>query len=183
VLIVHPGTLGDVLLAVEAIRAIRSAFPSHQVVWVGQSEVGKLLLACEEVNEIIGIEGPFLSKLLAHPKHLDDQLKGTLERCTHCVGWMTDHDEIFSNILQFFGIRCIFQSPQSSEFADFHQEERFVKTLQPWGITAHSQKKRLPLLSNVRHPFQSDYLASKFLTGCLTSLLTISPNNEAFTHL
>ena len=59
ILIVHPGTLGDVLLAVAALRALRKTFPSHHVVWVGQSEVGKLLLACEEVNEIIGIEGPF----------------------------------------------------------------------------------------------------------------------------
>jgi len=162
VLIVHPGTIGDVLLAVEAIRAIRRAFPLHHVVWVGQLEIGKLLLECEEVHEIIGIEGPFLSQLLTHPRHFDNRLKGILQQCTHCVCWMTDHDEIISNNLRSLGIRFIIQSPQSSEFMNFHHEERFMRTLRPWGIMADLHKKRMPLFKKVPTQSESDYLRSRF---------------------
>jgi len=162
VLIVHPGTIGDVLLAVEAIRAIRRAFPLHHVVWVGQLEIGKLLLECEEVHEIIGIEGPFLSQLLTHPRHFDNRLKGILQQCTHCVCWMTDHDEIISNNLRSLGIRFIIQSPQSSELMNFHHEERFMRTLRPWGIMGDSHEKRMPLFNKVPTQSESDYLKSRF---------------------
>ena len=162
VLVVHPGTLGDVLLAVEAIRGIRRAFPSHHVVWVGQSEVGKLLLDGGEVHEILGIESSILAQLFTHPKHFDDRFASILRRCTHCVCWMTDHDGILSNNLQSFGVRCIIQSPQSPDLGAFHQEERFVQTLQPWGISADGQKPRLALLGNLSIFLEPDNWRARF---------------------
>jgi len=162
VLIVHPGTLGDVLLAVEAIREIRKAFPSHHVVWVGQSEVGEFLLGCEEVHEVMGIEGPLLSQLFTGPPHMDEHVKAMLQRCTHCVCWMTDHDERISDNLQSFGIRYIIQSPQSSELMNVHQEERFLRTLHPWGIMAARARKRMPLFNKDFTQSESDSLRSRF---------------------
>ena len=150
VLIVHPGTLGDVLLAVEAIRKIKEAFPSHHVVWVGQSVVGDMLLECGEVHEVIGIESSFLSPLFTENGKFDNQLTVILERTTHCVCWMTNHEETISNHLQAFGIRCIIQSPHSPELPGVHQEEKFLKTLFPWGLSPDAsqyRKRRLCLNS------------------------------------
>ena len=160
VLIVHPGTLGDVLLSVEAIRKMRKTFPSHRMVWVGQSEVGEFLLDSEEVHEVIGIEGPLLSQLLTDTPHWGDQAKAILERCTHCVCWMTDHNEMISSNLQSFRIRFIIQSPQSPELMNAHHEERFMRTLHPWGIVADSPKKRMPLFN--KDCTESDSLRRRF---------------------
>lgn len=162
VLIVHPGTLGDVLLSVEALREMRKTFPSHHVVWVGQSEVGAFLLECGEVHEVIGIEGPLLSQLFTGPPKMDDHVKAMLQRCTHCVCWMTDHDEMISNTLQSFGIRYAIQSPQSSERMNVHQEERFLEALHPWGIMADGARERMPLFNKHVTQTESDSLKSRF---------------------
>lgn len=177
VLIVHPGTIGDVLLAVEAIREIKKAFPSHHVVWVGQSEVGEFLLECEEVHEVIGIEGPFLSQLLTHTRHFALRIQAILQRCTHCVCWMTDHDEIFSNNLRSLGIRFIIQSPQSPELMNFHHEERFLRTLRPWGIMADSQKNRMLLFNKVSTQSVADSLRSRFSFFIDTPYIVIHPGS------
>lgn len=162
VLIVHPGTLGDILLSVEAIRELRKALPSHHVVWVGQSEVGRFLLECQEVHEIIGIEGPFLSSFFSGSTPVDDRLKGILERCTHCVCWMVDHDEKIANRLQSLGIRVIIQSPQDFELINFHLEERFMRTLRPWEIRADSYRKRQAFFNKFFSPCEIDHCRSKF---------------------
>ena len=162
VLIVHPGTLGDVLLAVEAIRKVRKALSSHHVVWVGQSAVGKFLLECEEVHEIIGIEGPFLSTLFSGPSHVDDRLKDILQRCTHCVCWMVDHDKVITKRLQSLGIRVIIQSPQCAELMNVHLEERFMRTLRPWEIMADSYREKRALFNKFFRPSEFDHWRSKF---------------------
>ena len=162
VVIVHPGALGDVLLAVEAIREVRKAFPLHRVVWVGQSEVGKFLLDCDEVHEVMGIEGSLLSQFFTHSGHFDDQVKGLLKRCTHCVCWMNDREEKILNNLQLLGIRSIIQSPQSPGLKNYHHEERFLRTLRPWKIVADSLKNRKPLFNKVSSPSEFDYLRSQF---------------------
>jgi ADP-heptose:LPS heptosyltransferase len=162
VLIVHPGTMGDVLLAIEAIREIRKKFPSHHVVLVGQSEIGAFLFECEEVHEVMGIEGPLLSQLFTGTPQMDDHVKAMLQRCTHCVCWMTDHDEMISNTLQSLGIRYIIQSPQSSELMNVHHEERFLRTLHPWGIMADRARERMPLFHKHFTQSESDSLRSRF---------------------
>ena len=148
VLIVHPGTLGDVLLAVEALRSIRKGFPSHRIVWVGHSEIGNWLLACEEVHSVVGIEGQFFSQLLTLTPSWDGGAISLLEQCTHCVAWMTDHDGIMLSNLQSRGIRCLIQSPHSQELEGYHQEERFLNTLALWGINTDSPKKRTPFINS-----------------------------------
>ena len=164
VLIVHPGTLGDVLLSVEAIRQTREIFPSHHVVWVGRSEVGDLLLRSGEVHEVIGIESSFLSPLFTIDGKFDNRLARYLERTTHCVCWMTNHEETISSNLQPFGIRCIIQSPHSPKLPGVHQEEKFSNTLRPWGVSPEaSRRRKKPLyLNNVLAGSESESLDQGF---------------------
>jgi ADP-heptose:LPS heptosyltransferase len=45
---------------------------------------------------------------------------------------------------------------------NFHHEERFTKTLRPWGIMADSQKNRMPLANKDSTPSESDSLRRRF---------------------
>jgi heptosyltransferase-3 len=162
VLILHPGTLGDVVLAVGAIRKISKAFSFHHLKWVGQSEVGKILLACGEVHEVIGIEGSFVSQLFTYPGKFDGRSKEILRGCTHCVCWMKDHDEYVSRNLESLGIRSIVQSPKALGFDNFHYEERFIRCLSPWGIEVDSIEKRVPLLLRVSTQCDFKYWKRRF---------------------
>ena len=62
-LVIHPGSLGDALLALSGVRALKRLFPDHRLVWMGQAEIGRLLEDCQEVDESLSLEGQFFAQL------------------------------------------------------------------------------------------------------------------------
>ena len=64
-LIIHPGTLGDVVLALPAIQLIRLQFSDHELVLLVREPIGKLLLKFGLVDRVINMEGPVLAELLS----------------------------------------------------------------------------------------------------------------------
>ncbi len=45
IMMIHPGGLGDVLLAVPAMGRLRTRFPNHRLVLCAEDQVARLLLA------------------------------------------------------------------------------------------------------------------------------------------
>jgi hypothetical protein len=68
-LVVHPGALGDVLLAIPALRAVRGAVrrthPGHDVLIAAQSHIGALLEALGEVDGCVRFDALRLDVLFA----------------------------------------------------------------------------------------------------------------------
>src|SRR6476661_8721477 len=100
--IVHPGTLGDVLLALPAMRALRAAFPLHALGLLAQEEVGRLLLATSEVQKCFALEGPSLTNILAGIDAIEAEMGQWLSVCDVAVGWMANPDgNLHSSLLKF----------------------------------------------------------------------------------
>jgi len=126
---IHPGGLGDVLLSLDALAVMRSAFPQHKMILLAGSEVGHLLGQCGVIDQSLSIESSQLSTLFSGRAQISDLQQDLFRRCDLVVGWLSDHDGSIRRTLQEFGIpRVILRSPASTEGS--HQTERFLQTLQ-----------------------------------------------------
>jgi ADP-heptose:LPS heptosyltransferase len=134
-LVVHPGSLGDVLLSLGALRALRIAWPTHELTLVARGEVAGLLRACGEVHQALPIEGATLAQLLAGPDALPPGLAARLRRCTAAVCWMNDQKGALRTTLRRSGVgQVIVQSPHSLALHAVHAADCYLESLRPWGL-------------------------------------------------
>ena len=145
-LVVHPGSLGDVLLALPAMRALRAAFPVHALGLLAQREIGRLLLAGTEVHKSFALEGASLTNILAGTGMMDAEMEQWLSVCDVAVGWMTDPDRSLHLALREFRISHILvATPHSPGYRSVHQTDRFLETITSIASTSpHSSALQLP---------------------------------------
>ena len=127
VLIIHPGALGDVLLAVPAVRAIRSRYPSHVLVLLAGAEVGRLLQLCWVVDRVIPFESGDVTGLFSNAG-CSPSLRHLLERCDAAIGWLRDIDGSLRATLETSGVPWIaVESP--TPVPGIHQSDRFMEVV------------------------------------------------------
>ena len=145
-LIVHPGTLGDVLLGLPAIRALRRACPSHLVGLVAAQQVGHLLQVSGEVHAVFPTEGDVLTNLFMGADACRGNLRGFLEACDLAVCWLSDPDERLASTFHAFGVQtAIVRSPGSYGHEPIHQTDRYMATIEPVASgSAAFEEIRLP---------------------------------------
>lgn len=67
ILIIKPSSLGDIVLALPALTALRKSFPDAKISWLIRPEFAPLLENHPHLNEIIHFDRKFLGKAWFHP--------------------------------------------------------------------------------------------------------------------
>ncbi len=130
IVIIHPGALGDVLLAVPAMKRLATRFPQHTIVLIARAPVSRLLAECRVIDEWISIESQVCAELFARFGRPSMELELCLARCDVAVAWIEDTDGSLANVLHEFGISQVrIQSPFSSALNARHQRDRFLETV------------------------------------------------------
>ncbi|MBH0202760.1 MAG: glycosyltransferase family 9 protein [Nitrospira sp.] len=130
ILIIHPGALGDVLLAVPAIKSLSQRFPRHEVVLIAAAAVSRLLLECGVISDWLPLEGQACLRLFSKTSSVSRELYSCVNRCDRAVAWMEDKDGALGSFFQEFGVaRVQIQSPFSTELRTRHQSDRLLETL------------------------------------------------------
>ncbi|MCS6304030.1 MAG: glycosyltransferase family 9 protein [Nitrospira sp.] len=130
ILIVHPGALGDVLLAVPAIRNLSRKFSQHETVLIAAAAVGRLLSECGVIDDWIPLEGQACLGLFSDTVSITEELQSWLNRCDAAVVWTEDKDGALGFLFQKFCIAWVqIQSPFSPVLRARHQSNRFLETL------------------------------------------------------
>jgi heptosyltransferase-3 len=130
ILVIHPGSLGDVLLALPALRALRVRFPEHRHILIAGAEVGRLLRSCAEIDELISTEEGVLAALLGATR-VPARIRECVGHCDLAVGWMHDKEGTLAASLQALGARSIIlRSPADPSFDGSHQSDRFLRIVQ-----------------------------------------------------
>ncbi len=129
-LIIHPGALGDVLLAVPAIRRLRLKFPQHEIVFIAAAAVSRLLLECGVISDCLPLEGQACLGLFSGASSISKELYSCVNRCDRAVVWMEDKEGVLGSFFQEFGVANVqIQSPFSNGLRARHQSDRFLETL------------------------------------------------------
>lgn len=130
VVIIHPGALGDVLLAVPAMRRLRTRFPNHRLVLCAGPEVSRFLAACDIVDEWASLQTNEAASLFVESDRLAPRWQDWLSSCDLTIGWMRDAEGTFASRLTSFGARqVIVRSPFSDDLKAVHQSDRFLEIL------------------------------------------------------
>jgi heptosyltransferase III len=114
-LVIHPGAVGDVLLAVPALRALRRARPDDEIALAAQSHVGELLRALRVVDVPVRFDRLGLAALFTDgsgSEGLDD-----VARAGHVVCWFGANDEGFVRRLTAIAPGVIIARPGPSDRA------------------------------------------------------------------
>ena len=130
IVMIHPGGLGDVLLAIPAMTRLRIRFPNHRLVLCAEEQVARLLLACRIIDEWTSVQGRACADLFAGADSATGQLQIWLEGCDLAIGWMEDLDGKLSETLKAVGAQeVILRSPFSPTIHATHQRDRFLEAI------------------------------------------------------
>jgi ADP-heptose:LPS heptosyltransferase len=128
---IHPGGLGDVLLAVPAMARLRTRFPNHRLVLCAEEQVARLLLACRIIDKWTSVQGRAGVDLFAGVDSAPgQQTPAWLQDCDLAIGWLEDLDGKVSETLKAVGVReVIVRSPFSAAIHATHQRDRFLEVI------------------------------------------------------
>ncbi len=93
-LVIHPGALGDVLLAVPALRALRAARPRETLVLAAQPRLGALLTALGVVDAHVAFDGLGLERLFVDDPDEPPSVEA-LRGVSSVVCWFAARDLVF----------------------------------------------------------------------------------------
>ena len=90
---IHPGSLGDVLLAsVPAMAGMRTGFPNYRLALCAEDQAAKLLLAFGIVDAWTSLQGRDCADLFVDAGYLTGQIRTWSRGCDLAIGWMQGHD-------------------------------------------------------------------------------------------
>lgn len=152
IVIIHPGGLGDLLLAVPAIYRLRARFPRHQLLLCAQGQASEFLHECRLIDRWMSVETTACTALFGGSHPHDLLLSDWLARCDLAVAWTTDESGTLAAVLKHSGAATVLvQSPFCSTLNAVHQSDRFAEILQelaaepvamnPLSVPAHVREK------------------------------------------
>jgi len=131
ILIIHPGAVGDVLLARPALTLIRRQFPQHEIALLAGSAVGVLLRESAEIDRVFPLESRYLGELFAGGDSVHLAFRSWLQSCDLAVGWVQDTKAAIATTLRTLGVqRVLVQSPFSPGLLSEQQAGRYLEVLE-----------------------------------------------------
>ncbi|MEX5216737.1 MAG: glycosyltransferase family 9 protein [Nitrospira sp.] len=134
-LIIHPGGIGDVLLALPAIRSLRYRHHADEIGLLAAGQVGRLLRDCHEVDTVFSLESGALTDLLSVGSPRASLFSSWLEGCDLVQCWMADRDGYLAAKLSGQGRRrsnvCSANTLSSNSR---HQSDRYLEAAQCSGF-------------------------------------------------
>ncbi|MCI0744768.1 MAG: glycosyltransferase family 9 protein [Verrucomicrobia subdivision 3 bacterium] len=135
ILVIRGGAIGDFILTLPALAALRRQFPSARLELLAYPHVAQLAFAAGLVDDIRSIDGQPLAGFFAPDAPLDSGLQGYFERFSVVISYLYDPDEIFqTNVRQSCRGQFIVGPHRPDERKPLHATEVFLAPLQRLAI-------------------------------------------------
>lgn len=157
ILIVHSGAIGDFILALPAIGALRRRFGSAYIELLGNPSIHAIAEKRYYLDKVTSMGARAIHRLFAGELPVD--LYEYLSRFDLIVSWFGRMDENYTRTLGLVRGRKIIERPFPPEGSRMHAADYLLSTLAPLGIDAADNTPRLYLSAQDRES------ASRILKG------------------
>ncbi len=129
-LIIHPGGIGDVLLALPAIRSLHRRYGIENGALMATRPIGEFFVLCREIGRAFPIESRALSDVWGGTIQPESVFDEWLRACGLVIAWMSDHDGRLWTALSERGVgQIIIGSPLTKPLRSIHQSDRILEAL------------------------------------------------------
>ena len=130
ILIIKPSSLGDIVLALPALTALRKSFPNAKISWLIRPEFAPILENHPHLNEIIPFDRKFLGKAWFHPRAMADLVSLIIRLRRAKYDAVIDFQGLFrtASFAWLSGCKKRFGIASAREFAHFFYTHKITQT-------------------------------------------------------
>jgi heptosyltransferase III len=130
ILVIRGGAIGDFILTLPVLTALRQQFPDARLEVLGYAHIAQLALAGGLVNAVRSIEAAALAGFFARRGELDLKLQDYFGGFSVIISFLYDPDEIFKDNVARCSKAQFIQGPhRPNEAVDVHASEVFLTPL------------------------------------------------------
>ena len=133
ILVIRGGAIGDFILTLPAMKALRDAHPMAHIEILGYTHIAELARNRFYANRVRSIEYAPLSRFFAKDSELSEELAGYFEAFDLVISYLYDPDSIFENNLRRCGVRHIVLGRGKIE-QHKHAAEQLAEPIESLGI-------------------------------------------------
>ena len=146
ILVVRGGAIGDFILTLPAVAALRSTFPNTHLELLGYPAVAELARAAGMIDAFRSIEAGPLSRFFARNAKLDEGWMDYFEEFNLIISYLYDPDDIFKvNVGRATKAQFIQGQHRPDEKLDEHATTVFLKPLEKLAIFGADPVPRVTL--------------------------------------
>jgi heptosyltransferase III len=146
ILVVRGGALGDFVLTLPVLAALRRHFPRHGLEILGYPSVASLAVAAGLADAVRPLESPRFTGLFVPNASCAGDVSDWLAGFDHIISFLHDPDNIFrSNVARCSAARFVAGPHRPDESVAVHASEILLEPLKALGIDAADPRPRLAL--------------------------------------
>src|SRR5467141_2184171 len=135
ILVIRGGAIGDFILTLPAVAALRRHFPEAHLEVLGYPHIAQLAVAGGLVNRIQAIEARPLAGFFARHGELSEDLVDYFSEFDLIISYLYDPDQIFrTNVARCTGAQFIAGPHRPNERSTIHATQLYLKPLEHLAI-------------------------------------------------
>ena len=169
-LIIRGGAIGDFILTLPALKALRDAYPNSDIEILGYKHIAVLVEGRFYARRVRSIESALLSRFFAKDADLPAELATYFAGFDLIITYLYDPDLIFETNLRRSGAREIIRGPAKLENSS-HASRQLARPIEELGAPVSNFAPKLYLSTEDRHR------ARQFVAGLEAPLIAFHPGS------
>ena len=143
ILVIRGGAIGDFILTLPALKALREAYPDAQVEILGYKHIAALAENRFYAQAVRSIEYGALSSFFARNSELPADLANYFASFDLIISYLFDPDRIFENNLRRCGVKNLFCGPAKIMETAVHAARQLARPIEQLGIEVGDLTEKL----------------------------------------
>ena len=170
ILVIRGGAIGDFILTLPALKALRDAYPGAHIEILGYKHIAALAENRFYAQTVRSIEYGPLSSFFAKSSELPPELANYFASFDLVISYLYDPDEIFENNLRQCGVERLIRGPATIDERD-HAARQLARPLEELGLRVDDLAARI-------FPLETDRIAlEKLLDRSSKPVVVLHPGS------